>query len=313
MITKKIKSKRDGLELELAIIEPNSNPIWIVQLVHGMSEHKERYYDFMNYLAQNGYVCAIHDHRGNGASVKDSSHLGYFYTEDSYVIVDDAYQVTEYLKERYTSLSISIFSHSMGTLVSRNYLKKYDYEIDKKVLCGRPTENKLAGFAVFLAKISSIFYGKYKPNKFLNALSVGQYSKGYESQLDWICANPDTVKEHDADPLCGFIFTTNAFINLFKLLKSAYNGRDWRPKNIALPIFLIDGEDDPVIQDKEKFKGLERFLKSLGYKNIKSKLYKGMRHEILNERDKETIYQDVLEFLRSDTKKKEKIYHQSNF
>ncbi|HGK7331324.1 TPA: alpha/beta hydrolase [Streptococcus suis] len=307
MITKKIKSKRDGLELELAIIEPSSNPIGIVQLVHGMSEHKERYYDFMNYLAQNGYVCAIHDHRGHGASVKDSSHLGYFYTEDSSVIVDDAYQVTEYLKERYPSLSISIFSHSRGTLVSRNYLKKYDYELDKIVLCGPPTENKLAGFAVFLAKISSVFYGKYKPNKFFNSLSAGQYSKGYESQLDWICANPDTVKEYDADPLCGFIFTTNAFINLFKLLKSAYNGKDWRPKNTALPIFLIAGEDDPVIQGNEKFKGLEGFLKSLGYKNIKSKLYKGMRHEILNERDKETIYQDVLEFLRSDTNKKEKI------
>ena len=71
-----------------------------------------------------------------------------------------------------------------------------------------------------------------------------------------------------------------------------------------MPIFLIAGEDDPVIQGNEKFKDLEGFLKSLGYKNIKSKLYKGMRHEILNERDKETIYQDVLEFLRSDTNKK---------
>ena len=302
MMNKKIKSKQDGLELELAIMEPSSNPIGIVQLVHGMSEHKERYYDFMNYLAQNGYICAIHDHRGHGASLKDPSHLGYFYTEDSSVIVDDAHQVTEYLKERYPSLSISIFSHSMGTLVSRNYLKKYDHELEKIVLCGPPTENKLAGFAVFLAKISSIFYGKYKPNKFLNALSVGQYSKGYERQLGWICSNPDTVEAYEADPLCGFIFTTNAFINLFKLLKSAYKGRDWRPKNIALAIFLIAGEDDPVIQGKEKFKGLERFLKGLGYKNIKSKLYKGMRHEILNERDKETIYQDVLEFLRPDTK-----------
>lgn len=307
MMNKKIKSKRDGLELELAIMEPSSNPIGIVQLVHGMSEHKERYYDFMNYLTQNGYICAIHDHRGHGASLKDPSHLGYFYTEDSSVIVDDTYQVTEYLKERYPSLSISIFSHSMGTLVSRNYLKKYDHELEKIVLCGPPTENKLARFAVFLAKISSIFYGKYKPNKFLNALSVGQYSKGYESQLGWICSNPDTVEAYEADPLCGFIFTTNAFINLFKLLESAYNGRDWRPKHIALPIFLIAGEEDPVIQGKEKFKGLERFLKSLGYKNIKSKLYKGMRHEILNERDKETIYQDVLEFLRPDTNKKEKI------
>ena len=300
MVIEKIKSKRDGLELELAIVEPKGEPLGIVQLVHGMSEHKERYYDFMNYLAEHGYICAIHDHRGHGASVKDPSHLGYFYTDDSSVIVDDVFQITEHLENKYPSLKISIFSHSVGTLVSRNYLKDYEEHIDRIVLCGQPTENKFVGLAIFLAKICSIFYGKYKPNRFLNALSVGQYSKGYESQVDWICANPDTVEAYKQDPLCGFTFTTNGFLNLFKLLKTAYEPRDWQPKNKNLPIFLIAGEDDPVIQGKEKFNDLEKFLRRLGYKNIRGKLYKGKRHEILNEKDKEIIYEDVLNFLQVD-------------
>lgn len=123
MIIETLLSKRDQLPLELAIIEPEGEAIGIIQLIHGMSEHKERYYDFMNYLSQQGYICAIHDHRGHGASVKDTSHLGYFYTNDITYIVDDAYLVTEYLENRYPTLKISIFSHSMGTLVSRNYLK----------------------------------------------------------------------------------------------------------------------------------------------------------------------------------------------
>ena len=42
----------------------------VVQLVHGMSEHKERYLPFMQYLAKSGYVTVIHDHRGHGKSVK---------------------------------------------------------------------------------------------------------------------------------------------------------------------------------------------------------------------------------------------------
>ena len=156
------------------------------------------------------------------------------------------------------------------------------------------------GLAIFLVKICSIFYGKYKPNRFLNALSVGQYSKGYESQVDWICANPDAVEAYKQDPLCGFTFTTNGFLNLFKLLKTAYEPRNWQPKNKNLPIFLIAGEDDPVIQGKEKFNDLEKFLRRLGYKNIRGKLYKGKRHEILNEKDKEIIYEDVLNFLQVD-------------
>ena len=131
MIIETLLSKRDQLPLELAIIEPEGEAIGIIQLIHGMSEHKERYYDFMSYLSQQGYICAIHDHRGHGASVKDTSHLGYFYTNDITYIVDDAYLVTEYLKNRYPTLNISIFSHSMGTLVSRCYMEKYDFELEK--------------------------------------------------------------------------------------------------------------------------------------------------------------------------------------
>lgn len=52
MIIETLLSKRDQLPLELAIIEPEGEAIGIIQLIHGMSEHKERYYDFMSYLSQ---------------------------------------------------------------------------------------------------------------------------------------------------------------------------------------------------------------------------------------------------------------------
>ena len=65
-----------------------------------------------------------------------------------------------------------------------------------------------------------------------------------------------------------------------------------------LNIFLIAGKNDPVIQSEQKFKNLEQFLNKLGYKNIKSKLYPDLRHEILNEKEYEQIYEDVLEFFK---------------
>lgn len=300
MIIETLLSKRDQLPLELAIIEPEGEAIGIIQLIHGMSEHKERYYDFMNYLSQQGYICAIHDHRGHGASVKDTSHLGYFYTNDITFIVDDAYLVTEYLENRYPTLNISIFSHSMGTLVSRNYLKKYDTHIEKIVLCGPPTENKLVDLALFAGKLTGLFYKEYKPNKILNKLSVGYYNKCYTTENEWICSNAQTVSEYNTDPLCGFTFTTSGFMNLFQLLKSAFIKEDWNPQNSSLPIFLIAGVDDPVIQGEKKFNELEEFLKEVGYQNIKSKLYKDKRHELLNETNKEIVYRDVLDFFYTD-------------
>ena len=72
-----IKSNYDQLKLD-GIIISCENPKGIVQISHGMSEHKERYFKFMEYLSENGYVCVINDHRGHGNSVKDKADLGYY-------------------------------------------------------------------------------------------------------------------------------------------------------------------------------------------------------------------------------------------
>lgn len=297
MIIEKIISDSDGLPLELAIIEPEGEARGIVQFLHGMAEHKQRYYDFMEYLAGHGYICAIHDHRGHGASVKDNSHLGYFYTEDMNAIVEDAHQIGQYLKDRYKDLGLSIFSHSMGTLVSRNYLKKYDDQNDKIVLCGPPVENSIVGVALTLAKILKPFYGKYKPNGILNSLAVEPFDKKFLGKNNWLSTDTTEVDKYNSDPLCGFVFTTNGFINTFKLLKGAFDSSDWDVKNPDLPILMIAGEDDPVIESVEKFDQLVDFVENLGYTDVESNLYENKRHELLNEVDKDLIYEDVLQFL----------------
>lgn len=293
MIKDKIKSNKDGLELELVIIEAKKEPKGIVQISHGMAEHKERYLDFMNYLAENGYTSIIHDHRGHGASVKSKEDLGYFYTENINYIVDDLYQVTEYVKNRYKNLEVNLFSHSMGTLVSRNYLKKYDSKINKIILCGPPTENTLAGLGISIAKRSN----QKKRNYFLNKLTFGTYNKGNSLKNEWVCSNIDEVKKYNEDELCGYVFTTNGFINLFKLMQGAFDKKDWQVKNSVLDIFLMAGKDDPVIQNEKKFYELADFLKSVGYTNLKTKLYDNKRHELLNEIGNDKIYQDVLDFI----------------
>lgn len=293
----KITSQQDGLELEVAVVKPQSPAVGVVVFSHGMAEHKERYFDFIKYLSQHGFACVIHDHRGHGQSVKSESDLGYFYTQNINYIVDDLHQVVGFAKSLFPNLPIMLFSHSMGTLVSRCYLKKYDGEIDKLVLCGPPTENKMAGLAICIAHLLQLFHGKKHANKMLNKLTFGSYNKGLEAENAWICANEETVKKYNEDKLCGFIFTTNGFINLFKLMKQAFNKKGWSVAHADLPIYVIAGEEDPVIQNQKAFDGLVKFLRDRGYNDINSKLYVGMRHELLNEIDNAKVYSDVLKFL----------------
>ncbi|MFR7544806.1 MAG: alpha/beta fold hydrolase [Clostridia bacterium] len=295
-----IISEKDCLQLEVAILEPKEKTKGIVQISHGMSEHKERYYEFMKYLSENGYICVIHDHRGHGASVKNKRDLGYFYTEDINYIIDDLYQITKYIKNKYPDLKINLFAHSMGTLVARGYLKKYDDKINKMILSGPPTENSMALLGLMIAKFLNIFYKKNVPNKLLNNLTFGNYSKDVNKKNEWICLNEDIVEAYNKDELCGYIFTTNGFINLYKLMINAFKKNNWNMKNKNLPIYIIAGRNDKVIQNEEKFTKLSKFITERGYKNVQSKLYNDMKHEILNEKNNKIVYKDILDFIENE-------------
>ncbi len=296
-------SKQDGLSLAITIIEPKIKAKGIVQISHGMAEHKERYEDFMKYLASEGYIIVIHDHRGHGKSVKREEDLGYFYSDEIDAIVDDLYQVTTYIKEKYQNLDVILFSHSMGTLVSRCYLKKYASEIKKLILCGPPTKNNLVTVGIFLAKLGTLLGKSKTPNKFLNQLTFGNYNKNLNIENEWICSDIKTVTTYNTDKLCGFIFTTNGFLNLYKMMKASFNKNNWVITNPKLSIYIIAGKADPVIQNEKKFYQLVEFLKSVGYQNITTKLYPGKRHELLNELNHEEVYQDILAFIQKERSK----------
>lgn len=297
MRIEKILSEFDGLNLEAAITAPAEYPKGVIEFSHGISEHKERYFDFMNYLSGHGYVCVIHDHRGHGESVKTEEDYGFFYTENEQAIIEDLYTVTKFIKSNYPGVPLFMFSHSMGTLVARGFLKRYDSEIEKIVLCGPPTYNASVGLGLLLAKLSKLFYGKKEaPNKMLNTMVFASFNSGNTIPNGWLSENQLNVIQYNEDRKCGFTFTTNGFINLFKLQKAAFDKSNWKVSNPNLLFFVIAGEDDPVIRSREKFEELTNFLTELGYGDVRSKLYGHMRHEILNETSKHDVYRDVVSF-----------------
>ncbi|MCF0228136.1 MAG: alpha/beta hydrolase [Parasporobacterium sp.] len=298
MRTEVIISDFDRLPLSVAYSEPEGQPQGIVQISHGMAEHKERYYPFMEYLSSNGYICVIHDHRGHGGSVRSEKDYGFFYTEKTEGIINDLHQVSERASALYPGLPVYLFAHSMGTLVARNFMKKFDSDISKVILCGPPTRNSAAGLGLLLARFTGSRRWSKEPNHSLNKMAFSNFNKGFSKPNEWLSVNPDNVDRYNNDQLCGFTFTTNGFINLLKLQKEAFRSSDWHPRNTELPIFLIAGKDDPVIISAKKFKELADFLNGVGYTNVTCRLYGSMRHEILNESDNLTVFDDIADFLR---------------
>lgn len=299
MKTFKIKSTYDGLVLDGIIEEAKTNPIGIVQISHGMAENKERYKDFMKYLSKKGYIVVIHDHRGHGKSVLKNDDLGYFNSNRN-ILVEELYQVTTYIKKMYPNLKITLFAHSMGSLVARLYIQKYDNMIDKLILCGAPTYNPFSRVGSLLADIIGKIKGEKYRSKFINNLVFKNHNKNYDVPNSWICSNEDIVNEYNKSKYCGFIFTIDGFKMLFYMMRTAFKRNLYDVKNKVLPILLIGGMDDPVIDGKRKYDYLKQFLNSVGYVNVNEKMYDNMRHEILNECENMKVYQDVLEFLNNN-------------
>ena len=159
----KITSEVDELEIDCLLIQPEGKIKGVVQLAHGMNEHKERYIDFMKYLAENGYASFINDHRGHGKSLKNEEDMGYFYENEAEAVIEDLYQITRYLKEKFNGKKIILFGHSMGSMIVRKYIAKYDNKIDGLIVCGSPSKNINAKLGLAIVKTMEIFKGeKYR-------------------------------------------------------------------------------------------------------------------------------------------------------
>lgn len=297
----KLQSDFDGLELDVFIIEPNDPELkGVIQISHGMCETKERYTEFMEYMAQKGYASIIHDHRGHGSSVKEKSHLGYMYGGGAEALVEDLHQITMQAKDRWPQAPFILLGHSMGSLIARTYLKKYDAELQALILSGSPSKNRALPVGKCVDRVQKLICGSMHPSKFLESAVFGSYEAKYaeeKSRFAWHCSDPKVVEEYDAAPECGFTFTVDGYHALFELMGETYNSKGWACKKPKLPILFIGGSEDPCIGGPRKLKKTIDHLRMQGYCNIRGKLYPGMRHEILMETMKYDVYADIVKYL----------------
>ena len=296
-----IPSEFDNLPLHATVYEPSGEKKGILQICHGMCEYKERYAEFMEFFASRGYVVACHDQRGHGDSVLQEEDRGYFYETSGKAIVEDAAQITRVLKEKYPNLPVILFGHSMGSMVVRCYLRNYDAQIDKLVVCGSPAKNPLVNVAIALTKTIAFFRGKRHRSKLLSYLSTGRGNERFkgEGAGAWLSKNRENIEAFYGNRKGKVRFTCNGFENLFRLMKETYNKKGLAPKNPTLPIHFVSGDEDAVLGNElQWFKGIE-LLREVGYENVSGKLYQGMRHEIHNEpkAEREIVLSDLLAFI----------------
>lgn len=288
-----------GLETALLLCTSDVAPKAVLQIVHGMCEHKERYVPFMEFMASNGYACVVHDHIGHGESVKTSDDLGYFYAGGWKTMIEDIRLVNEWVKSRFPGLPVLLFGHSMGSMAVRSYVKRYDDTVSALFVCGCPSYNPGSAAGRAIATVVGKLFGENCRPKFIQRMAFGSYGRRFKGETSpncWVCSDPEVVREYDADPLCNYVFTANGFRNLFSLMADCYSEGGWKMSSPDMPVRFISGADDPCLISPRKFNDAVEAMRRHGYRNVGSRLYPGMRHEILNEKDRRIVWNDVLSY-----------------
>lgn len=301
------KTKIHGVIWKPACMLQGRRPKAVLQIVHGMQEHIERYDAFAQYLnAQD--ICVIgNDHLGHGQSVLSEKEYGYFGEGDiATVVVRDVHRLKKIVQEQNPGVPFFLMGHSMGSFIARNYIARYGTGIQGAIIMGTGSQpGFVLGFGKGLTGLIGLCKGRYYKSRFIGNMAMGGYLKRIphpETASDWLSVNKENVQAFIENPLDGKPFSVNGFRTLFEFISRCQSSAYIRqvPKN--LPLFFVAGEEDPVGNYGKGVKQAYESYRKAGIQDMTIKLYKGMRHEILNEDDREEVYRDLLGWLEARIK-----------
>lgn len=281
-----------------------SNVRGVIQLAHGMTETAKRYDYFAQKLNEAGYIVYANDHRGHGETAKSKDELGYLGGDNGFeLMVENMKQLTDIIKEENPNIPFILFGHSMGSFLSQRYTQKYGKGLDGLILSG--TNGKpipVTKLGVLVANMEVKLRGERAKSNLINYLSFGGFNKKFSptrTEYDWLCSVDEEVDKYIEDGRCGFICTTSFYRDLFSGLLEIHKEDNLNsiPKN--LPIYIFAGDKDPVGLQGKGIINLNNKLKEIGIENVKYKLYKDGRHEMLNEHNKDEVISETLEWLES--------------
>lgn len=292
--------QKDGYTTKLTYMCCEKKTKASILILHGMAEHKKRYYSFAQYLINLGFDVYIYDHRGHGTD-KKINELGHISNSKGYqLIIDDAITVSKYIAKNNKSNKFILFGHSMGSLIARNVIQTYD-KYNGVILSGTAYPPKFALYSgLFLTSLVKKIKGPKYKSKLVNNLILGgkKYVKlADRTAFDWLTRSYPIVGEYVHDPYCGFICTASFYHDLLKLTSGAASKKliSLTPKNLS--IYIISGEIDPVGGYGRDVNRLISLYKSLKFTNITYKLYPECRHELINELNYEEVYEDIHSWL----------------
>lgn len=251
----------------------DSDPIAVVAVVHGLSDHMGRYDSFSKYLNKKGIAVYGMDYQGHGESPGKRGHVR------SYdLLISNIDKLLVAVRLEYNDTPLFLYGHSLGGNIVSNYILQHHSKEIAGVILSAP----------FLELAFEPPAWKVRLARILNSLWP---SLTLSDDLD--------PMELSHDPLVGKAYLEDTLVHgkiSVRVFNSAISQGAWALENAGLlnyPTLIMHGSEDRLTSHKASV----RFTKNAG-ESANLKIWEGLRHEIHNERNKEDVMNFIYGWIR---------------
>lgn len=274
------------------------NPKSVFIIVHGMGENSKRYKEFAEFLNNKNILVISYDQRGHGNSIKNNFGMIDPKNDSFKILVKDLKLIYDFADKKYPNVDKFILGHSFGSFVLRYFLKEYrNLNIKGALISGtcNPPKSKIL-FGYIFSKIISFFKTPLYKSKFVYYITFTKFNEKFEDEKvkSWLTSDKEKLNEFKKFKNYNKILPINFFVILFKgLLKITKN----EYFKINYPIYILGGKNDPLSNfSKQLEKIIDKYNK---YVKVDSEIYKNGRHEMLNEKNRLKVFNDIYNWVNS--------------
>lgn len=267
---------------ETIVTTTDANPLFVRQygperdvprtlvVVHGLSEHGERYAHVARWLVEQDWNVVIADLRGHGRSGGPRSHVADFghYVEDVEAVR---------LQLGLAPAETVVLGHSMGGLIAARYAQAFPENLSALVML-----SPLLGIRVPIPKMT-VAVGR--------VLSYVAPQVRFKSRVDpyHTTRNLDALERRLSDPLIDRSVTAGWFFAMRGALRSVWS----EAGKLRVPLLVLQAGEDRIVDPA----AIEPWLEQVASPVREFRMIPDSLHELLNEPDWETTAASIAEWL----------------
>lgn len=253
---------------------PNE-PRAVIVIVHGFGEHLGRYEYEKKKFAQQGYCVYRFDNRGHGRSGGERGHIDTF--KD---FVKDLDAFIEFIKKAHSDIPVFTLGHSMGGFITALYGVMFKNKLEGQVFTSAATiePHDVKGIRGKLFKFMNKFAPKIRIKNPLvreDSQNEEKAKKSNSSQEDDLILKSVTLN-----------FCVQVFIKGIGCLRKNFTDYNY-------PCLILHGGNDKLVEEEAAI----GFHSSIASTDKQIKIYEGLRHELLKEKEKDIILDDICNWI----------------